>query len=237
MTVKQIYKKEQFNPGFFGLFINPFYFARRGLYKTIAPLGKYISGKTLDVGCGKKPYENLFKSSEYIGMDIENPGHSHGNEDVDVYYDGKKFPFRKAEFDSIVVNQVLEHVFEPEDFLKEIKRVLKKGGFLLLTVPFVWDEHEKPNDYGRYTSFGLKHLLGKSGFKIIKFEKSTCGFRAIIQLINELIVKKTSFGNKKISVILSMILTFPLNILGVLFPENKKSDIYLDNIVLAKNEI
>ena len=237
MELRQVYSREQFNPRLVGLFINPLYFARRGLYRAIKSLGKYISGKTLDVGCGKKPYKNLFRSSKYIGMDIENPGHGHGDEDIDVYYDGGKFPFKDSEFDSVVASQVLEHVFEPDDFVKEVKRVLKKNCFLLLTVPFVWDEHEKPNDYGRYTSFGLRHLLEKNGFKIVKFEKSVCGIRAIVQLINGIIVKKVNFGNKMMSIAFSILLTFPLNVLGLLFSENKKSDIYLDNIVLAKNEI
>ena len=93
--IKQIYQREQFNPRFMGLFINPFYFARRGLYSPIKNLGGYISGKTLDVGCGKKPYKDLFNSSEYIGMDIKNPGHNHKNEKVDIYYDGKNYTFQK----------------------------------------------------------------------------------------------------------------------------------------------
>ena len=56
-------------------------------------------------------------------------------------------------------NQVLEHVFNPDDFVREIARVLKPGGALLLTVPFVWNEHEQPYDYARYSSFGLRAFL------------------------------------------------------------------------------
>jgi SAM-dependent methyltransferase len=232
--IKKIYKKEQFNPGIIGLIINPFYLARRGLYRSIKELGGYIVGKTLDVGCGKKPYEKLFNSSKYVGMDIENPGHSHVGENIDVYYDGGTFPFKKSEFDSVVTNQVLEHVLKPESFIREIKRVLKKGGYLLLTVPFVWDEHEKPNDYRRYTSFGIRDLLENNGFKIVKFHNSTCGIRAAIQLINELIYKKMTFRSKIVSIFFSTLLTIPLNVIGLLFPEDKNSDLYLDNIVLAK---
>jgi SAM-dependent methyltransferase len=66
---------------------------------------------------------------------------------------------------------VLEHVFNPDDFLNEVNRVLKPSGKLLLTVPFVWDEHEQPYDYARYSSFGLRSLLEKHGFSIVKHEK------------------------------------------------------------------
>ena len=164
MWLKKYFYKQKFNPDILGLFINPFYFARRGLYINIRKYSSEISGRILDVGCGQKPYQGLFNFEKYIGMDIENEGHVHINEDIDVFYDGIKFPFNENNFDAIITNQVFEHVFNPDVFLKEIHRVLKYKGKLLLTVPFVWDEHEQPNDFGRYSSYGLKHELEKNGF-------------------------------------------------------------------------
>jgi len=81
-------------------------------------------------------------------------------------------------------NQVLEHVFNPDAFLSEIYRVLKRDGKLLLTVPFVWDEHEQPSDYARYSSFGLKALLEKNGFRIIQHERIGADASILFQLIN-----------------------------------------------------
>ena len=125
-------KKQLFKPSLLGLFINPFFFARRGLYNAIVQNATYISGKTLDVGCGQKPYQHLFKTTEYIGLDIEVSGHNHTDSKVDVFYDGKIMPFESASFDSVISNQVLEHVFNPYDFLKEINRVLKTGGYVFI---------------------------------------------------------------------------------------------------------
>lgn len=51
--------------------INPFYFARRGLANAMQRYSKLLSGKLLDVGCGKKPYRSFFKVGEYIGLDID----------------------------------------------------------------------------------------------------------------------------------------------------------------------
>ena len=235
-ALKRINAKEAFEPSIIGVLINPFYFARRGLYKNIRNLSFHISGKILDVGCGRKPYKNLFQYSEYIGIDIENVGHSHVDEEIDIYYDGKIFPLKNSEFDNIICNQVLEHVFTPDDFLGEIHRVLRKDGKLLLTVPFVWDEHEQPNDFARYSSFGIKFLLEKNGFSVIHHSKSVNNITVIFQLINAYIYKKLMTKGRGFYYIALFVLIFPINVLGCVFnfilPRN--NDLFLDNIVLAQ---
>lgn len=232
--LKKFLQKNQFEPGFWGIFVNPFYITRKSLLKNITLAGKNITGKTLDVGCGTKPYEKYFNSTEYIGLEIETTIHR-GYNKADVFYKGGKFPFKNGEFDSIVTNQVLEHVFVPDLFLSEINRVLKKGGILLLTVPFVWDEHEQPYDYARYSSFGLKYLLENKGFEIISEIKSVNNIKAIFQLLNAYLYKIT-FQKKFIKQITMIFLMAPINILAFLMntilPVN--NDFYLDNIILAK---
>ena len=233
-SLKTVIRKEQFEPGIFGLVINPFYIARKALLESIKELGDNISGRTLDVGCGTKPYEKYFKSSEYIGLEIETTVHREVSK-ADFFYDGTKFPFNNNEFDSIVTNQVFEHVFNADSFLNEINRVLKKNGILLLTVPFVWDEHEQPYDFARYSSFGIKSVLEKNGFEIIAHRKTVTNFGVIIQLINGYIYKMT-VRNSLIRQIVTVLVMFPLNVFGIILskilPSNK--DLYLDNIILAK---
>lgn len=233
--IKRI-NKEQFHPSWFGVFVNPFFIARHGLKKAIYKLGKEITGKTLDAGCGTKPYENLFASTEYIGLEFDT-GLDSEKKKADYYYDGKTFPFNNKEFDSVVTNQVLEHVFNPKEFLSEINRVLKTDGKLLLTVPFVWDEHEQPFDYARYSSFGLKSLLEEAGFEILLNIKSVNNIAVIFQLLNGYIYKLT----KKIPIIKQVSTLFimaPVTIFGLLFsillPSN--NDLYLNNIILARKK-
>jgi SAM-dependent methyltransferase len=238
MSLKALFKKQTFNPGVIGFFTNPFFFARRSLYDNIVKLAPYIKGETLDVGCGQKPYKHLFQSTKYIGIEVQQEGHDHTNEDVDVFYDGKRIPFDDNHFDSAITSQVLEHVFEPDAFLTEICRVLKPEGRLLLTVPFVWDEHEQPYDYARYSSFGLKYLLEKNGFQVVTHIKSLNDTRVIFQLINGYIFKKTIYlrSNPKVSLVVSIFLNAWVNVLGLVFgfilPKN--NDLYLDNIILVK---
>jgi 2-polyprenyl-3-methyl-5-hydroxy-6-metoxy-1,4-benzoquinol methylase len=228
--------KEQFRPSFIGLFVNPFYFARKAIYNNIKFYAKNITGTTLDIGCGSKPYASLFQTDKYIGMDIEVSGHKHTDSKIDVFYNGVEIPFKDDFFDSIVCFEVLEHVFNPDVFLTEAIRVLKPGGTAIFTVPFVWDEHEQPYDYARYSSFGLKFLFEKNGFKVAENRKYLCDLRFFTLLANAYIYKiiRKLIPNK-VSYLLILPLTTINNFLGhvfYLFPKNE--DLYYGNIFLLK---
>jgi SAM-dependent methyltransferase len=233
---KQWLKSQQFDPEWLGVFVNPFFIARQGLRQHIEILAPALSGRVLDVGCGTKPYQHLFNADEYIGLDLDSPL-SRDLDIADEYYDGNVFPFKDNEFDGLVCNQVLEHVFNPETFLNEISRVLKPGGKLLLTIPFVWDEHEQPFDYARYSTFGLKHLLEKQRFEVINQVKINPNIATIFQLLNAYFYKISLHWPRPLRLLFTisvMALTNTLGLLGKLvLPDN--ADLYLDQIVLAKN--
>jgi SAM-dependent methyltransferase len=156
-----------FNPGL----AHRFYFIRKGLYSAIKNHSASLKGKLLDFGCGAKPYLSLFAVDEYIGLDFDNPAHDHRNEQIDIIYDGKNIPFPDNHFDSILCSEVVEHLFDLPHTLNEMHRVLKKGGKMLVTCPFVWNEHELPYDYARYTQFALKDIFEKKGFSVLLAEK------------------------------------------------------------------
>jgi len=179
----------------------------------------------------------FLSATSYIGLELDTIA-NRKNKKADYFYDGTTFPFQDNEFDSVITNEVFEHVFNPDNFLREIYRVLKPGGILLITVPFVWDEHEQPFDYARYSSFGLKHLLEKSGFEIIEHRKSVCDIRVIFQLLNGYIYKKTITKNMYANMVSAIFLMSPFNILGELLSKvlPKNEDLYLDNVILLKKK-
>ncbi len=232
--LRRRYEQEQFFPSWLGLIVNPFYFARKGLATGIRKLAGQIGGELLDVGCGSKPYASLFSVQHYVGLEYDSPANRR-RAIADVYYDGGRFPFEDARFDCVVASQVFEHVFNPEGFLAEIHRVLRPGGKLLLSVPFVWDEHEQPYDFARYSSFGLKHLLQEAGFDVLEHTKSMTGGGALFQLINAYLYKVTRSDSRVWNWLCMLLLMAPVNLLGCLLckalPDNP--DLYLDNIVLA----
>lgn len=190
----------------------------------------------LDFGCGRKPYRNLFINvSEYIGLDMQKTGHDHSLSEIDVFYDDKTIPFEDESFDAIFSGEVFEHIFNLEEVLDELYRVLKKDGKMLITIPFLWGEHEQPYDFARYTSFAIKYILEKKGFQIITAEKVGKATEAILQLYTTYL---HSFfpRNNYLRVLLTLLFIFPIHFFGGLFtlvlPTNK--DIYFNNVVLVQ---
>jgi SAM-dependent methyltransferase len=209
---------EQFHPGLLGLLVNPFFLARRGLRAGIAGFADHITGSVLDVG-----------------LDTDGSGHDHRREQIDVKYDGEVIPFHSSKFDSAVCFQVLEHVFEPKALLREVHRVLKPGGYLLLTVPFVWGEHEMPTDCARYTSVGLVTMMERSGFEVLNHKKSAPGATALCQLLTVLILEH--LPGKRSASLLAGALSAPMTVAALLLERAsvlQNCSFYLDTIVLAR---
>lgn len=235
VTIKKYVLKQQYSPGFLGLWLNPFYHARSGLRKAIGQMAPSMNGRLLDVGCGRKPYREMFSTTEYVGLEIDS-SESRAKRQADFFYDGNSFPFADQDFDGVLCNQVLEHVFTPSRFLSEIHRVLKPDGLLLLTVPFVWDEHEQPWDYARYSSFGLKSLLEKNGFEVLEQQKINADVRVLFQLVNAYLFKVLWTKSQVINLLICASVMAPFNIFGALLykvlPANP--DLFLDQVVRAK---
>lgn len=222
-------------PGWVGAVFNPFYLARRALWRAIEDEAHRLSGNLLDVGCGSKPYRTLFHVDRYVGLDIDTP-RTREQGAADHFYDGRSFPFADANFDAVLCNQVLEHVFEPDAFIAEIRRVLRPGGRVLLTVPFVWDEHEQPYDFARYTSFGLTALFERNGFRIVGHRRLLADATLFCQLFNAYVFKVSRSRSTLINAIITLLVTAPVTIAGLsvvrLLPDN--DDLYLDQLVIAE---
>lgn len=63
------------------------------------------------------------------------------------------------EFDFVILDEILEHVARPWVAVEEVRRILKPGGCLITSSPFMIAEHRMPKDYWRFTKDGLRVLL------------------------------------------------------------------------------
>lgn len=232
--LKRWLQKESFQPGFLGFWINPFFFARRDLFREISRLAPEIGGKVLDVGCGVKPYTGLFRCEEYVGLEYDSP-ENREKKNADAFYEGKTFPFADGSFDSVVCFEVLEHVPDPALFLGEIRRVLKPQGRLLLTMPFMFEQHEVPLDYQRYTEFGLRRLLETQGFEVREYRKTVPGLRVVSQLIACALVKFSFRFRGAGPRVIAQALAAPfVNLFGlVLGPLRGTGDLFLGHVTLS----
>lgn len=133
-------------------------FVRRAA--ALAPAG----ARVLDAGAGECIYRPLFEGKRYISTDrgVGDAGWDYTG--LDALADLERVPFGAGAFDFVLCTETLEHVARPGRVLSELARVLKPGGTLALSVPFLHPVHQAPHDYYRYTPYGLRHLLGEAGF-------------------------------------------------------------------------
>lgn len=123
----------------------------------------YASGLLLDIGCGNKPYRKwmLEKGCSVTGCDIEQSSEKL----VDIICPATDIPIPDESFDTVFSSQVLEHVADHGKMLDECYRLLKPGGYLIISAPMAWEHHEVPYDFFRFTRYGFKHLLTTRGFE------------------------------------------------------------------------
>jgi SAM-dependent methyltransferase len=124
------------------------------------------SGAVLDLGAGTKPYAPLYELYFETCKSVDVPYSVHDLTGVDVMASADDLPFEGESFDCVICTEVLEHCAEPHEVMQEIARVLKPGGHVFLTTPFLRPLHEMPHDYYRYTPSGLRHRADRAGLLV-----------------------------------------------------------------------
>ena len=141
-------------------------------------LDRYASNKkltVLDYGCGGSPYSGLFGNADYRRADFAD------GSDLDyIVAPGEELKETDGTFDVILSTQVLEHVEEPQAYLKDCYRLLKYGGRLILSTHGSYEDHSCPHDFQRWTVDGLRRDMAKAGFNGGEFSKITTGPRAAL---------------------------------------------------------
>ena len=86
----------------------------------------------------------------------------------------------------MICSELLEHVPEPLNVVREIHRVLKPKGSVIICVPFMNKIHGDPYDYGRYTDFFWNENLSRLGFQDIEIEKQGLFWSVLVDMIRDL---------------------------------------------------
>lgn len=143
--------------------------------------------KILDAGAGECPYKNFFSHLQYVSADFCQVDNDYDQKDIDLVCDLTSIPVQNESFEAVLCTQVLEHVKDPQAVIKEFYRVLKPKGKLFLSAPQGWEQHQKPYDFFRFTSFALAHLFKTAGFKVIYIKPMGGYFRYLSARIQKII--------------------------------------------------
>ncbi len=132
----------------------------------------HLKGKLLDVGCADRWLASHCPAEvEYIGLDFPPTGAGLYSAHPDIFADAARLPLLDASVDAVVCLEVLEHVCHPQAALAEFARVLKSGGTMLFSMPFLYPIHDAPHDFQRLTEYGLRRDFNAAGFDIVRLEK------------------------------------------------------------------
>lgn len=148
-------------------------------------VGQLAAGRILDIGCGRQSLSRYLKASTaYFSLDSQETGLTWYNAKPCTFGDAENLPFTNESFDTVVLLEVLEHLPNPLIALQEGQRVLKKGGLLVLSTPFLYPIHDAPRDYQRWTQYGLEQLIRHSGLVVQNFLKVGTPIETGILLLN-----------------------------------------------------
>jgi predicted SAM-dependent methyltransferase len=103
------------------------------------------------------------KETEWLGLDFQ------AGNNVDVVADIENETKLPSDyFQTVLCSEVMEHLYKPWDALKEMHRLLKKDGYILITTLFSFPIHGYPDDYWRYSPSCMERLMKDAGFRDIK---------------------------------------------------------------------
>ncbi|HEX4684283.1 MAG TPA: class I SAM-dependent methyltransferase, partial [Gemmatimonadaceae bacterium] len=135
------------------------------LEQELQPVARYLSGSVLNAGCGSRDIDAYLRKNGMTSL----TRYDIASEDPEVILGPiESMPFESASFDAALCNAVLEHIVDAERAMSELARVVKKGGHIVVTVPFLQPYHACPDDYRRYTADGLAQLGRNAGLEVLE---------------------------------------------------------------------
>ena len=156
---------------------------------------------------------------DVISVDLE----KHPN--VAVVADAHRLPIESNSVDAVISENLLEHLERPQVAVAEMHRVLKQGGLLYITVPFMLGFHSSPGDYQRWTTSGLRRLF--SGFAEKELGVAMGPTNAFTYALREWLAIALSFNSRvlyQLLHLLFLLLLAPLNVLDFIFARFKVSE-------------
>lgn len=144
----------------------------------------HAKGSLLDLGCGNVPLFGVYSGNVNEITCVDWPNSYSKSPHIDLECDlNDILPLPNESFDTILITDVLEHIYNPHILWSEMSRILKPNGKILMGIPFLFNLHEEPYDYFRYSEFAIKMFCDKNSLQILSIVSIGGTPEVIINLI------------------------------------------------------
>jgi len=174
-----------------------------------------LSGNVIDLGgTGRAEYAGFLKGNfKRLSVNLDK------NSNPDFIADlENKLTFESNKYDGALLINVLEHIYHAHQLISETYRILKPGGTVVVTIPYIMAIHPSPRDYYRFSEDALRSMFGEAGFSHIAIKPIGSGvFIARHMLLSRLIPNKlqliTEYPTRMLSQLLDKIWTATAHLL------------------------
>jgi SAM-dependent methyltransferase len=207
----------------------------RAIQEYETALAQYASGSLLDMGCGHVPYYEMYKSLVQDVTCVDWDNSLHKSDFVDEAIDlNQPLPLGSEIFDTVLLTDVLEHIFNPIQLVREISRILRPGGNVIIGVPFLYWLHEQPHDFYRYTEYALRQMCTGSGLTIVRLTP----YGGAPEVLADIVAKCLAVRLRSISTMFVAICRFILRLKAIQSVSHRTAPLFpLGYIVVARKEI
>lgn len=99
------------------------------------PVRRFFNGRVLDIGSGIGEFLEIYRDAVGVDRDMDNVSYCAGRGRQCLCADAYSLPFREGSFDGVLLSNVLEHLEHPDAAMKEVTRVLRDGGRIMVELP------------------------------------------------------------------------------------------------------
>lgn len=195
--------------------------------------------RVIDVGAGELKYKSEFAHCAYVSNDLCVGDDGWNYQDIDIVSSAYDIPVEDNSFDAAICIQVLEHLDNPDDAIREFHRILKPGGHLFLSAPLLAGEHQQPFDFFRYTRYSLAALGERHGFSVESIQPHGGGFIALEVLFWSLWWEILPLRRQSLPRYLAYVICFPIRLITgtlalILDPLDRKKSMTINYDVVLR---